>query len=91
MPCDQYELHLENSVAGLNGSPDAAVATLDQSTSKVTAAQLGHINVVLDHKSILPTLVRHGTLVCLFATPCRPREASPAALAGKSLPALFSP
>lgn len=53
MPCDQYELHLENSVVGLNGNKDAAVATLDQSTSKVTAVQLGHINVVLDHKSIL--------------------------------------
>lgn len=54
MPCDQYELHLENSVPGLNGNPDSAVAGLDQSTSKVTAVQLGHINVVLDHKSILP-------------------------------------
>lgn len=53
MPCDQYELHLENSVVGLNGNQDAAVASLDQSTSKVTAMQLGHINVVLDHKSIL--------------------------------------
>lgn len=52
MPCDQYELHLENSVVGLNGNPDAAVAGLDQSTSKVTAVQLGHINVVLDHKSL---------------------------------------
>lgn len=57
MPCDQYELHLENSVAGLNGNRDAAVASLDQSASKVTAVQLGHINVVLDHKSILPA---HG-------------------------------
>lgn len=53
MPCDQYELHLENSVVGLNGNKDTAVASLDQSTSKVTAVQLGHINVVLDHKSIL--------------------------------------
>lgn len=53
MPCDQYELHLQNSVVGPNGNPDVAVARLDQSTSKVTAVQLGHINVVLDHKSIL--------------------------------------
>lgn len=53
MPCDQYELHLQNSVVGPNGNPDVAVAGLDQSTSKVTAVQLGHINVVLDHKSIL--------------------------------------
>lgn len=53
MPCDQYELHLQNSVVGPNGNPDVAVASLDQSTSKVTAVQLGHINVVLDHKSIL--------------------------------------
>ncbi|KAM7404954.1 hypothetical protein PAMP_012253 [Pampus punctatissimus] len=51
MPCDQYELHLQNSVAGPNGNPDVAVASLDQSISTVTAIQLGHINVVLDHKS----------------------------------------
>lgn len=55
MPCDQYELHLQNSVVGPNGNPDVAVASLDQSSSKVTAVQLGHINVVLDHKSILQT------------------------------------
>uniref|UniRef100_A0A3P8X2Y5 Nucleoporin 210 n=1 Tax=Cynoglossus semilaevis TaxID=244447 RepID=A0A3P8X2Y5_CYNSE len=52
MPCDQYELHLQNSVVGPNGNPDVAVASLDQSISTVTAAQLGHINVVLDHKSL---------------------------------------
>ncbi|KAM9350611.1 nuclear pore membrane glycoprotein 210 [Symphorus nematophorus] len=52
MPCDQYELHLQNSVVGSNGNPDVAVASLDQSTSTVTAVQLGHINVVLDHKSL---------------------------------------
>lgn len=55
MPCDQYELHLQNSVLGPNGNPDVAVASLDHSTSTVTAVQLGHINVVLDHKSILLT------------------------------------
>lgn len=53
MPCDQYELHLENSVVGPNENLDVPVASLDQSTSTVTAVQLGHINVVLDHKSIL--------------------------------------
>lgn len=52
MPCDQYELHLENSVVDSDGNPDLAVASLDQSSSKVTAVQLGHINVVLDHKSL---------------------------------------
>ncbi|KAM4571950.1 nuclear pore membrane glycoprotein 210 isoform 2-T2 [Fundulus diaphanus] len=52
MPCDQYQLHLQNSVVGPNGNPDVSVAYLDQSTSKVTGAQLGHINVVLDHKSL---------------------------------------
>ncbi|XP_029011071.1 nuclear pore membrane glycoprotein 210 [Betta splendens] len=52
MPCDQYELHLQNSVVGPNGNPDVAVASLDHSTSTVTAVQLGHINVVLDHKSL---------------------------------------
>lgn len=55
MPCDQYELHLQNSVLGPNANPDVAVASLDHSTSTVTAVQLGHINVVLDHKSILLT------------------------------------
>ncbi|XP_053281143.1 nuclear pore membrane glycoprotein 210 isoform X2 [Pleuronectes platessa] len=52
MPCDQYELHLQNSVVGPNGNPDVAVSSLDQSISTVTAIQLGHINVVLDHKSL---------------------------------------
>ncbi|GLD49968.1 nuclear pore membrane glycoprotein 210 isoform X1 [Lates japonicus] len=52
MPCDQYELHLQNSVVGPNGNTDVAVASLDQSISTVTAVQLGHINVVLDHKSL---------------------------------------
>ncbi|KAG7521448.1 hypothetical protein JOB18_048637 [Solea senegalensis] len=52
MPCDQYELHLQNSVIGPNGNPDVAIASLDQSISTVTAVQLGHINVVLDHKSL---------------------------------------
>ncbi|XP_071332766.1 nuclear pore membrane glycoprotein 210 isoform X1 [Trachinotus anak] len=52
MPCDQYELNLQNSVLGPNGNPDVAVASLDPSISAVTAVQLGHINVVLDHKSL---------------------------------------
>uniref|UniRef100_A0A8D3APS9 Nucleoporin 210 n=1 Tax=Scophthalmus maximus TaxID=52904 RepID=A0A8D3APS9_SCOMX len=52
MPCDQYELHLQNSVVDTNGNPDVAVASLAQSISTVTAVQLGHINVVLDHKSL---------------------------------------
>ncbi|KAM4737044.1 LOW QUALITY PROTEIN: nuclear pore membrane glycoprotein 210 [Anableps anableps] len=52
MPCDQYELHLQNSVVGPNGNPNVSVASLDQRTSKVQEFQLGHINVVLDHKSL---------------------------------------
>uniref|UniRef100_A0A3B5BEP0 Nucleoporin 210 n=1 Tax=Stegastes partitus TaxID=144197 RepID=A0A3B5BEP0_9TELE len=52
MPCDHYELHLQNSVVGPNGNQEVAVASLDQKTSTVTAVQLGHINVVLDHKSL---------------------------------------
>ncbi|KAM4609800.1 nuclear pore membrane glycoprotein 210 [Polymixia lowei] len=52
MPCDQYELHLQNSVVGPDGNPELTVASLDQSSSTVTAVQLGHINVVLDHKSL---------------------------------------
>ncbi|XP_077577964.1 nuclear pore membrane glycoprotein 210 isoform X2 [Stigmatopora nigra] len=52
MPCDHYELHLQNGEVDPNGDPDVAVARLDQKTSTVTAIQLGHINVVLDHKSL---------------------------------------
>ncbi|XP_031421461.1 nuclear pore membrane glycoprotein 210 [Clupea harengus] len=52
MPCDQYELHLQNSVLGPDGTPDLPVANLDQSTSMVHAVQLGHTNIVLDHKSL---------------------------------------
>ncbi|KAM6929481.1 nuclear pore membrane glycoprotein 210 isoform 2-T2 [Lycodopsis pacificus] len=52
MPCDQYELHVQNSVIGTDGNPGVAVASLDQSISTVTAIQLGHINVLLDHKSL---------------------------------------
>ncbi|KAJ3587076.1 hypothetical protein NHX12_013466 [Muraenolepis orangiensis] len=47
MPCDQYELHLQNS----DGTPKLSVASLDRASSTVTGLQLGHINVVLDHKS----------------------------------------
>ena len=53
MPCDQYELHLQNSVVGRDGNPELSVASLDQTSSTVTGLQFGHINVVLDHKSIL--------------------------------------
>ncbi|CAB1437025.1 unnamed protein product [Pleuronectes platessa] len=47
MPCDQYELHLQNSVVGPNGKPDVAVSSLGQSISTVTAISWDHINVVL--------------------------------------------
>lgn len=52
MPCEQYELQLQNSAPGPNGNQDFAVASLDPSTSTVTAVQLGHINVALEHKSL---------------------------------------
>lgn len=52
MPCDQYELHLKNSVVSAGGNPDAAVAELEQSRSTVLALQHGHTNIVLDHKSL---------------------------------------
>ncbi|KAJ8016202.1 hypothetical protein DPEC_G00004740 [Dallia pectoralis] len=52
MPCDQYELHLQNSVPRPDGNPKMAVASLDQGTSTACALQVGHINVVLDHKSL---------------------------------------
>ncbi|XP_063064114.1 nuclear pore membrane glycoprotein 210 [Engraulis encrasicolus] len=52
MPCDQYELDLQNSVLGPDGNADLPVAVMDQGTSTVHAVQLGHTNVVLDHKSL---------------------------------------
>ncbi|CAL8325175.1 unnamed protein product [Merluccius merluccius] len=52
MPCDQYELHLQNSVVGRDGNTELSVASLDQTSSTVTGLQFGHINVVLDHKSL---------------------------------------
>jgi len=55
MPCDQYELQLQNGVVTANGNPEAPVAHLDQSSSTVFALQHGHTNIVLDHKSILHT------------------------------------
>uniref|UniRef100_A0A671RVI7 Nuclear pore membrane glycoprotein 210-like n=1 Tax=Sinocyclocheilus anshuiensis TaxID=1608454 RepID=A0A671RVI7_9TELE len=55
MPCDQYELLLQNRVVAPHGNPDAPVANLDRSSSTVFALQQGHTNIVLDHKSILHT------------------------------------
>lgn len=60
MPCDQYELHLQNKVVAPHGNPDAPVANLEQSSSTVFALQQGHTNIVLDHKSILHTSVEHA-------------------------------
>uniref|UniRef100_A0A8C5CHL2 Nucleoporin 210 n=1 Tax=Gadus morhua TaxID=8049 RepID=A0A8C5CHL2_GADMO len=52
MPCDQYELHLQNSVVGGTTTQELSVASLDPTSSTVTGLQLGHVNVVLDHKSL---------------------------------------
>ncbi|XP_051517027.1 nuclear pore membrane glycoprotein 210-like isoform X2 [Myxocyprinus asiaticus] len=52
MPCDQYELHLQNSVISADGDPHVPVANLDQSSSTVFAVQHGHTNILLDHKSL---------------------------------------
>uniref|UniRef100_A0A4W4F2I1 BIG2 domain-containing protein n=1 Tax=Electrophorus electricus TaxID=8005 RepID=A0A4W4F2I1_ELEEL len=41
MPCDQYELHLKNSVVAAGGYSGVAVAELDQSTSTVFGLQQG--------------------------------------------------
>uniref|UniRef100_A0A673IZ54 Nuclear pore membrane glycoprotein 210-like n=1 Tax=Sinocyclocheilus rhinocerous TaxID=307959 RepID=A0A673IZ54_9TELE len=51
MPCDQYELLLQNRVVAPHGNPDAPVANLDRSSSTVFALQQGHTNIVLDHKN----------------------------------------
>ncbi|KAL4646368.1 nuclear pore membrane glycoprotein 210 isoform X1 [Arapaima gigas] len=52
MPCDQYELQLQNSMVGPDGDPTVPVARLNRATSKVLALQPGHTNVVLDHKNL---------------------------------------
>uniref|UniRef100_A0A8C4TG96 Nucleoporin 210 n=1 Tax=Erpetoichthys calabaricus TaxID=27687 RepID=A0A8C4TG96_ERPCA len=52
MPCDQYELQLQNSIVSPNGEPNLPVAKLERATSTVTALQLGQTNIVLDHKNI---------------------------------------
>ncbi|KAG2470444.1 PO210 protein, partial [Polypterus senegalus] len=50
MPCDQYELQLQNSIVAQDGDLHRPVAKLDRATSTVTALQLGKTNIVLDHK-----------------------------------------
>ena len=67
MPCDQYELHLQNSVVGGTTTQELSVASLDPTSSTVTGLQLGHVNVVLDHKSILLENAVHHSW-----TPARP-------------------
>ncbi|KAI7793391.1 nuclear pore membrane glycoprotein 210 isoform X1 [Triplophysa rosa] len=52
MPCDQYELHLQNSAVTPDGNPEVPVANLEQSSSIVFAVQHGQTNIVLDHKSL---------------------------------------
>ncbi|XP_002667606.3 nuclear pore membrane glycoprotein 210 [Danio rerio] len=52
MPCDQYELQLQNSAVAPNGNLNTPVANLDQSSSTVFALQHGHTNILLDHKSL---------------------------------------
>ncbi|XP_077380724.1 nuclear pore membrane glycoprotein 210-like isoform X2 [Festucalex cinctus] len=64
MPCEQYKLHLWNSVVDINGNPRVAVARLDQGTSTVTAIQLGYIKVVLEDKN----LKTNGTFRLLNST-----------------------
>ncbi|TRY98560.1 hypothetical protein DNTS_005269, partial [Danionella cerebrum] len=52
MPCEQYELQLQNSVLAPAGDPKTPVATLDQGLSAVFALQLGQTNILLEHKSL---------------------------------------
>ncbi|XP_064156387.1 nuclear pore membrane glycoprotein 210 [Anguilla rostrata] len=52
MPCEQYELQLQNSVIHPEADPTLGVAQLDPATSTVHALQHGHTNVVLDHHSL---------------------------------------
>ncbi|KAI1892348.1 hypothetical protein AGOR_G00132440 [Albula goreensis] len=52
MPCEQYELQLQNGVLESDGDPALGVAKLDPASSTVLALQEGHVNVVLDHTSL---------------------------------------
>ncbi|KAJ8333362.1 hypothetical protein SKAU_G00422580 [Synaphobranchus kaupii] len=52
MPCEQYELQLQNSVILPEADPTVGVAKLDPATSTVLALQQGQTNVVLDHSSL---------------------------------------
>ncbi|KAJ8384181.1 hypothetical protein AAFF_G00207990 [Aldrovandia affinis] len=52
MPCEQYELQLQNSMIGPEGDPALGVAKLDPATSTVLTLQHGYTNVVLDHTSL---------------------------------------
>ncbi|XP_056588435.1 nuclear pore membrane glycoprotein 210 [Triplophysa dalaica] len=52
MPCDQYELNLQNNAVTPDGNPEVPVANLEQSISTVFAVQHGQTNIVLDHKSL---------------------------------------
>ncbi|NXA33455.1 PO210 protein, partial [Eudromia elegans] len=52
MPSDQYELQLQNNIVSPEGDPSRPVASLDQATSIVTAAQQGQANLILGHKSL---------------------------------------
>lgn len=65
MPCDQYELQLQNSVVDPDGDLLLPVARLKRETSKVLALQRGYTNIVLDHKSIHETF---GSNCWVFVT-----------------------
>ncbi|KAG2470429.1 PO210 protein, partial [Polypterus senegalus] len=60
MPCDQYELQLQNSIVSPDGEHNLPVAKLERATSTVTALQLGQTNIVLDHKKMAGVATRLG-------------------------------
>lgn len=52
-PLEHYTLELQDRRVSCNESLSGKVALLDEKTAMVTAVQLGQINLVFVHKSIL--------------------------------------
>lgn len=53
LPLEHYELELRDQISAAGGSDHLPVAQLDVNTATVTAVQLGQVNLVFVHKSIL--------------------------------------
>ncbi|KAG9335151.1 hypothetical protein JZ751_005624 [Albula glossodonta] len=52
MPCEQYELQLQNGVLESDGDLALGVAKLDPASSTILALQEGHVNVMVNYTSL---------------------------------------